>query len=211
MEAITLSESKTLIECEAKIKVGISSFYDVGISLVIIRDQKLYRSTHETFESYCQSVWGWGQKRASQIIIAAEVVQSLPDSTNCRNESQARELARVPAAERPAVLEKAGKNPTAKAIRAAASNPEPEQKREPEPVEEEQPVHIQSYSITPESEFTAIEQEVLELAEMLVKDLANLKNIIRHPDRKPEWFSPLRLDCQVMAGALGKLKDELRK
>jgi len=146
MEVITLTESQELIACEAKIKTGIKSFYDVGIALVTIRDKRLFRSTHASFDDYCKNVWGWGQKRASQFIVAAKTVDSLPDSTNVETESQARELAKVTADKREEVLVNAGKNPTAKAIREAA---QASTAVASEPTEPTEPPMVESYRPEP--------------------------------------------------------------
>jgi hypothetical protein len=37
-----------------------------------IRDRRLYRSTHETFEEYCKDRWGFASSRARQLIAAAD-------------------------------------------------------------------------------------------------------------------------------------------
>lgn len=123
-EPISLDESREFVECENKIRTGLKSFYEVGTALVKIRDKRLYRSSHESFEDYCRDAWGFGAKRAGQIIIASEVVESLPAeiSTNCRNEGVARALAKVEPSKRAEVVQKAmdsGKV-TASSIKEAA-------------------------------------------------------------------------------------------
>lgn len=113
----------TLADCEQRIERGLKTFIDVGQALAEIRDSRLYRASHETFEAYCQERWGFSDRRASQFIEAASVVPKilgtgLPAPTV---ESQARALAKVPEAERADVwreaVERTDGKPTAAAVR----------------------------------------------------------------------------------------------
>ncbi|MGD0898126.1 MAG: DUF5131 family protein [Thermoguttaceae bacterium] len=94
-------EQSLLEECEATIETNLKGFYDVGVALKRIRDQRLYRvAGHKTFEAYCQARWDFGRVRAHQLIDAAEVLENV---NNCEqitlpppaNEGQARELAKL--------------------------------------------------------------------------------------------------------------------
>jgi hypothetical protein len=42
-----------------------------------IRDGRLYRATHKTFDDYCRQRWGWSRQRANQQIEAAKVFSNL--------------------------------------------------------------------------------------------------------------------------------------
>ncbi|MBW4505527.1 MAG: hypothetical protein KME64_03300 [Scytonematopsis contorta HA4267-MV1] len=53
------------------------SFYEAGKALKEIRDRRLYRSTHKTFESYCQDRFGYNNSRSYQMMDAATVVENL--------------------------------------------------------------------------------------------------------------------------------------
>ena len=79
MEAmgLQLAERKTLAELEKVIERHKLSFVEVGEALTRIRDERLYRDTHATFEGYCQERWGWGRTRAHRLIEAAEVAQNI--------------------------------------------------------------------------------------------------------------------------------------
>lgn len=85
--------SRSLDECEAVIERGLGTFVEVGEALMEIRDQRLYRSTHSDFDTYCRERWGFSRRRSDQLIGAAEVVGQLgtivPSPTT---ESQARAL-----------------------------------------------------------------------------------------------------------------------
>lgn len=102
----------------------------IGQALTAIRDQRLYRETHSTFEAYCQERWGISRSYAHRQIEAAEVAALLPMG-NTLPERQARELAplRGDPDQLREVWDRANEatngEPTAAAIRQAR-DPEPE-------------------------------------------------------------------------------------
>jgi hypothetical protein len=142
---LTTTESQTLTDCERIINRGLKGFKEVGNALLKIRDGKLYRQEHETFEAYCSSRWSMSRPRAYQIMESAGVVASLPEnlSTIVDKEGQARELTKVPAEKRAEVVEvAAAAGPvTAKSIKQAAAKvvEKPEPVAAPEPQAETQP------------------------------------------------------------------------
>ena len=143
--ALTTTESQVLSDCERIINRGLIGFKEVGNALLKIRDGKLYRQEHETFEAYCDSRWSMTRRRAYQIMESSEAVESLPPNlcTIVHKEGPARELAKVPAAQRANVVEvAAAAGPvTAKSIKQAAAKvvePSSAPKMEPEPEPEEQ-------------------------------------------------------------------------
>jgi hypothetical protein len=131
---LTAVETDYLAECEDRIERGLQTFVEVGAALAMIRDNKLFRADHATFAEYCEKRWGFTDRRARQIIEAAEIGNMFP----VENSRQAAELARVPEAERADVWAKAnettGGKLTAAAIRAAfqPSQPETPARRDPE-------------------------------------------------------------------------------
>ena len=118
-------EQRHLGRLEKRIAAGLQTFREVGAALLEIRDSRLYRETHATFEAYCADRWALPRARAYQLIDSAKVVQALGDPGDLTNEAQARELASLPdsasmqtvwsAAE--AQSEKTGKPVTAALIR----------------------------------------------------------------------------------------------
>jgi hypothetical protein len=105
---LTKPERIQLEELETVIRNGQQTFVEVGNALIEIRDNKLYRSKHSTFEAYCADRWGFARRTAYQYIGAAEVVENV---RNCAQrpatESQARPLTKLPAAEQPAAWQAA--------------------------------------------------------------------------------------------------------
>ncbi|MDF5724408.1 MAG: hypothetical protein PUP91_28900 [Rhizonema sp. PD37] len=53
------------------------SFYEAGKALKQLRDRKLYRNSHSTFEEYCRDRFGYNRSRSYQFIDAAIVVDNL--------------------------------------------------------------------------------------------------------------------------------------
>jgi hypothetical protein len=106
-EALSLAESKRLIELEQTIERGQKTFVEVGRALAEIRDLKLYKSDYGSFTEYCREKWGWEKAYANHMVRAAIVVQSLPEkvATIVATESQARALGRIPAEHRAEVIE----------------------------------------------------------------------------------------------------------
>lgn len=117
---ITQEEHDRLVGLEEVIEAGLVSFVAVGTALAEVRDGRLYRESHATFEGYCQARWHFTGRRAYQLMEAADVCTTVQaeGAPPLANEAQARALAAAPAEERAdvmaAVAEK-GK-PTAAAI-----------------------------------------------------------------------------------------------
>jgi len=91
-----LVDQARLAELEAVVDRGLQTFYEVGSALLEIREQRLYRQSHKTFEWYCRERFGFSDSRGRQLIAAARTVtavteQGLPAP---RTEREARELAR---------------------------------------------------------------------------------------------------------------------
>lgn len=75
---------------------ALATFVEVGEALLRIRDERLYRETHGSFEEYCRERWGMARKRAYDFIAAAEVTAELSPTGDIPvppSERVARELA----------------------------------------------------------------------------------------------------------------------
>ena len=96
--ALRTSERERLQTCEDTIGRGLQTFVDVGGALLEIRENRLYRGTHRTFEDYCRERWGMSKPYATQVIGAAQVVGNLVAiaTTVPANEAQARPLTALP-------------------------------------------------------------------------------------------------------------------
>lgn len=123
---LTRVEQTTLDDCEQRIERGLKTFVEVGTALAAIRDSKLYRGTHATFEDYCQERWSFSRVRAHQLASAADLALTMVNAglPEPGNERQARELAAVPEEDRADVwrdtVERTNGQPTAAAVRESA-------------------------------------------------------------------------------------------
>lgn len=71
-------ELNRLEECENILQRGLHTFFEVGLALLTIRDERLYRAKHHTFESYCIERWGMGRSYAWRLMGTAERLKLLP-------------------------------------------------------------------------------------------------------------------------------------
>lgn len=191
-DSITAPEADLLAFCERKIAAGLETFCEVAEALLKIRDARLYRSTHATFEAYCKERWNLGRSYVNKLIQAVEVVKSLPDdlATIVTNEGQARELAKVPEASRAEVLkEAAGAGPvTAKAIKAAAEKLNPQ-------TDDSEPPRVSSDNETLDYQVSLGAQEVIALA----------RQKLNRPGVGPKQFLNMALALKREATRLEKL------
>jgi hypothetical protein len=124
-------ERTALARCERVIAKGAAQFVAVGLALKEIRDGRLYREAHSSFEAYCLDKFSFRRAHGYRLIEQATAVVELEglcpegDVPLPQNEGQARELAAVLSETRAEVMrlasEKAGgRFLTAKLIRDAA-------------------------------------------------------------------------------------------
>lgn len=95
IEPLSANEKALLADCEARIEGGLNT---VAEALATIRDGRLYREQHATFEDYCQSMMHKTSRRMNQVIAAGQVVMNLQaagiePSQLPTHESQARSIA----------------------------------------------------------------------------------------------------------------------
>lgn len=74
---LTDTEKQDLKKYESLISKGLNTFLEVGKALAEIRDRRLYRETHKTFERYCKETWDLSKGYAYQQIGGYETVTLL--------------------------------------------------------------------------------------------------------------------------------------
>ena len=79
MTALTTSERRKLEHYEQDIEEGMGAFMRTGRALLAIREGKLYRGKHETFEDYCRLRWSMGRNYANKIIDATEAADDVSE------------------------------------------------------------------------------------------------------------------------------------
>jgi hypothetical protein len=104
-ELLSQQERKTLTACEKTITANIRSFVKVGESLRAIRDRRLYRETHKTFEAYCRDRWDFTRTHGYRLIASAETMEVLSPVGGAlpTAETQVRPLLQFDLADRPKV------------------------------------------------------------------------------------------------------------
>jgi hypothetical protein len=75
--ALSPAEVQRLRELEEAIEQGFDSFLRVGIAFAEVRQGRLYRATHPTFESYCHDRWGLSLSRCNQIALTLAVYDNI--------------------------------------------------------------------------------------------------------------------------------------
>lgn len=74
IDELSYEEERDRLHLERKVE---RAFYEAGRALRELRDRRLYRSTHKTFEAYCQERFGFSRIAAHYKIAAIEVVENL--------------------------------------------------------------------------------------------------------------------------------------
>ena len=136
---LTDEEQRDLVRREEYIEENLQTLFSVGKAFADIRDRKLYRESHRTFEEYCRERWQISRPRAYQLIDASVIQETV--STNVdknmplpTNESQTRALKKAPKEKQPELWEKAvsqnnGKSPSARQIIQVIETDEEEAER----------------------------------------------------------------------------------
>lgn len=123
---MTVRERSRLQACETDIDKGGGL---ILTSLRVIRDERLYRDTHDTFEGYCVERWGMHRMHAHRIIAHGNVLHHLANDPDLYPigiqiaERATREISELPPEEQvkvvKAVVVDKKEKPTAKAVKAA--------------------------------------------------------------------------------------------
>lgn len=85
-------EQADLATCEAALDNLRVAFWAAGKALQVIRDARLYRDTHATFEDYVEQRWDMSRSPAYRLIDAWPLAERLSPMGDKLNERQVREL-----------------------------------------------------------------------------------------------------------------------
>lgn len=75
--ALIGEEQDSLAQCEAAVETLKGAFWAAGKALQIIRDARLYRGTHKTFDAYCDERWSMNRQYADKLIRAWPIAEAL--------------------------------------------------------------------------------------------------------------------------------------
>jgi hypothetical protein len=95
---LTQEEQSLRLHLEQKVE---KAFYEAGKALMELRNRRLYRSTHRTFEEYCRDHFGYNRRYPYLLIEAAIVVDNLSEECDPldrilpTNERQVRPLTKL--------------------------------------------------------------------------------------------------------------------
>jgi hypothetical protein len=95
---MTLRERQELDQYEGQIASGLKDFVRVGTALLRIRDERLYRGGHATFEDYLLARWSLTRRHGYRLMdAAAAAINVCPNGTHGpASERVARELTGLP-------------------------------------------------------------------------------------------------------------------
>ena len=75
------ADRQRLLKVETGMQQVEKTFYELGVALRQLRDDKLYRYTHKNFEDYCKiSSRQISDRQARYLILASEVMDDLVES-----------------------------------------------------------------------------------------------------------------------------------
>ncbi|MFN6499067.1 MAG: hypothetical protein RMX65_019005 [Nostoc sp. DedQUE01] len=124
---LTEQEQSDRLHLERKVE---RAFFEAGKALVELRDRRLYRSTHKTFEEYCRDRFGFSRRQPYHLMEAAVIFDNLVEKCERNvhilptNEWQVRPLAKLdpntqPEAWQQAVESANGKVPSHRIVKDA--------------------------------------------------------------------------------------------
>lgn len=133
IDATELTEDEERDRHRLELRVE-QAFYQAGAALRELKERRLYRSTHSTFEEYCQDRFGYHRRHSYQLIDAAAVFENLcangaqksSDTNGARilptSERQCRPLTRIEAAQQVMAWQQAveaagGKAPSGRTVK----------------------------------------------------------------------------------------------
>ncbi|MHC5770953.1 MAG: hypothetical protein ACYTXI_36335 [Nostoc sp.] len=76
---LTQEEQSDRLHLERKVE---RAFFEAGKALIELRDRRLYRSTHKTFDEYCLDRFGYNRSRVNYCRVAV-VFDNIVTGTNC--------------------------------------------------------------------------------------------------------------------------------
>ena len=222
LESLSVEEESERLRLERKVE---KAFYEAGLSLKILKERKLYRSTHSNFRDYCKERFGFKKSAVYYLISAVDIVDNLKKcpplvDTFPTSERQCRPLKSLkPKQQQEAwkmAVEKAGgKVPTAKIVREVVNQIEP-QKTQAERI----PVESNSDRLSLKTEYVPIDKAqigqnvrvksyhpLFPLQSGVIVQIPNNKNAIVELENNSRELVDIRdLEIQVLVENNGSVK-----
>lgn len=136
-DVLTAEQVCQLNDCEKVIEKGWNTFIDVGLTLALIRNKRLYRRDYRTFQKYCREKWDYGHSKAYYYIAGAQLftrLSTIVDIPKPTHEAHVRPLIGLPQHEalkawKIAVIKSNGNGVTGRAVEQAAAEFRPKHRR----------------------------------------------------------------------------------
>lgn len=123
-----IPEEKRLLEfCEKGLEEGMDSYIRIGFALSVIREKRLYRETHDTYDNYADDRWNFSRQYAYQIEQNFKAWQKCQPLLDIRTQTVADELSKfdpstqIKVAEQAAKMVEPDEPATRKTIQSAAA------------------------------------------------------------------------------------------
>ncbi|MBD2468751.1 hypothetical protein [Nostoc sp. FACHB-145] len=89
---LTEDEQSLRLHLERKVE---RAFFEAGKALMELRDRRLYRSTHRTFEEYCKDRFSYTYRHVNYLIAGSVIVDNIKMGTNSSQNEQAEEMGTI--------------------------------------------------------------------------------------------------------------------
>ncbi|WP_313954545.1 hypothetical protein [Aulosira sp. FACHB-615] len=89
---LTEDEQRDLLHLERKVE---RAFFEAGKALAELRDRRLYRSTHRTFEEYCKDRFSYTYRHVNYLIAGSVIVDNIKMGTNSSQNEKAEEMGTI--------------------------------------------------------------------------------------------------------------------
>ncbi|MBD2497905.1 hypothetical protein [Nostoc sp. FACHB-280] len=86
---LTEDEQRDRLHLERKVE---RAFFEAGKALAELRNRRLYRSTHKTFEEYCRDRFSYTHRNVNYLIAASLIVDNIKMGTNSSQNEKADEM-----------------------------------------------------------------------------------------------------------------------
>ncbi|MBD2492683.1 hypothetical protein [Aulosira sp. FACHB-615] len=86
---LTEQEQSDRLHLERKVE---RAFFEAGKALAELRDRRLYRSTHRTFEEYCKDRFSYTYRHVNYLIAGSVIVDNIKMGTNSSQNEQVEEM-----------------------------------------------------------------------------------------------------------------------
>ncbi|MBD2498920.1 hypothetical protein [Nostoc sp. FACHB-280] len=89
---LTPEEQSDRLHLERRVE---RAFFEAGKALMELRDRRLYRSTHRTFEEYCKDRFSYTYRHVNYLIAGSVIVDNIKMGTNSSQNEQAEEMGTI--------------------------------------------------------------------------------------------------------------------